>query len=99
MSSSKVWPALVKNSLNFDAALISTITELKQQQHRNKRQATNYGFMKRVRSLVSSKPTSRGCCKTGLSDIFCVTGSITAIIGCLIASFGIFPKNQVSCRI
>ena len=32
----------------------------------------------------------------GFSDICCVTGAITAVIGALTAISGIFPKNQVS---
>lgn len=31
-----------------------------------------------------------------LSDVFSITGGITAITGTLVASFGIFPRNQVS---
>lgn len=89
-SGSRVWPHLVRGSLDFSLQQSISSISLPEIDYRGRLARLIANF----RAYLSQ--TSNQCGGDGLSDIFCVTGGITAMTGSLIACFGVFPRNQVS---
>ena len=106
----KVWPVLVHNSLNL--AVKDSLESLKGRaaEASSKRKS----FAASSSSSGSNNNNNRqqvaldrpalgdSGVLSSLSEICCVSGLITVLVGCFTAVSGVFPRNQVSgsaCRI
>lgn len=85
---SRVLPFLVRNSLDLQTGIKV-----------NENRSIFVNLQKAWHRILSSLDNCRCSCETGLAETFSVTGGIIAITGFLIASFGIFPKNQVKIKL
>lgn len=96
---SRVWPVLVSSSLNLGSLPSIHIPEKRGDRNNRFFDLIRFSSQNVVDSLSRFNCLNELCGSSETaSDIFCVTGGITAITGSLIAGFGIFPKNQVSQR-
>lgn len=98
MDSKRVWPILVSNSLDLGNNSANNAPNLCNTKLSIDTNSTlNIDYSQPPRTAANSCLSSAFRWLFGrLSEICCVSGMITVIVGSLTALSGLFPKNQVS---